>query len=158
MVLVLLSCPPGRISRQVSVGGAVDANGVDEVWTVASLVCQPPCVSEAEIDAYLSALPEPQRSTLEEMRRRIREVVPDAEQGMSYGVPAFKVAGRTVCGFAAFKHHLSYLPHSGSVLAALEEELGGRAHTKSSLHFSPGEPLPRTLVRRLIEAKLRATG
>ncbi|MDP9027669.1 MAG: DUF1801 domain-containing protein [Actinomycetota bacterium] len=115
-------------------------------------------MSAAEIDAYLSALPELQRSTLEEMRRRVLEVVPDAEQGMSYGIPAFKVAGRTVCGLAAFKNHLSYLPHSGSVLATFEEELGEREHTKSSLHFLPGEPLPQTLIRRLIEAKLRATG
>ncbi|GAA2751760.1 iron chaperone [Amnibacterium kyonggiense] len=115
-------------------------------------------MSAAEIDAYLSSLAEPQRSTLEEMRRRILEVVPDAEQGMSYGVPAFKVDGRTVAGIAAFTNHLSYLPHSGSVLSALEEELGEREHTKSALHFPPGEPLPRSLVRRLIEAKLRSGG
>jgi uncharacterized protein YdhG (YjbR/CyaY superfamily) len=112
-------------------------------------------VSAAEIDAYLSALPEPQRSTLEEMRRRVLEVVPDAEQGMPYGMPAFRVAGRTVAGFAAFTNHLSSLPHSGSVLATLGDELGDREHTKSSLHFPPGEPLPQSLVRRLIEARLR---
>ncbi|MBW4042959.1 MAG: DUF1801 domain-containing protein [Acidobacteria bacterium] len=112
-------------------------------------------MSAAEIDAYLSALPEPQRSTLEEMRRRVLEVAPDAEQGMSYGLPAFTLGGRTIAGFAAFKHHLSYLPHSGSVLATLVQELGDREHTKGSLHFLPGEPLPQTLVRQLIEAKLR---
>lgn len=122
---------------------------------MASIVCQPPSVSAAEIDAYLAALPEPQRSTLEEMRRRVLEVLPDAEQGISYGMPAFASRGRTIAGFAAFKHHLSYLPHSGSVLASLGESLGDREHTRGSLHFPPGEPLPRTLVRQLIEAKLR---
>lgn len=106
----------------------------------------------------MAALPEPQRSTLAEMRRRILEVVPDAEQGMSYGVPAFRVGGRVVAGLAAFTQHLSYLPHSGSVLAELADELGERQRTKSALHFAPGEPLPRPLVRRLIETKLRAMG
>ncbi|GAA2754121.1 iron chaperone [Amnibacterium kyonggiense] len=115
-------------------------------------------MSAAEIDAYLSSLPELQRSTLEEVRRRILEIVPDAEQGMSYGVPAFRVGGRTIAGFAAFTNHLSYLPHSGSVLKTLEGELGDRKRTKSALHFPPGEPLPPTLIRHLIEAKLRATG
>ena len=115
-------------------------------------------MSAAEIDAYLAALPEPQRSTLEEMRRRVLEVVPDAEQGMSYGLPAFTSRGITIAGLAAFKNHLSYLPHSGSVLSALGDELGDREHTKGSLHFPLGEPLPQSLVRHLIEAKLRIAG
>ncbi len=132
--------------------------GLLEVWTVGSLVCQPSWVSAAEIDAYLSALPELQRSTLEEMRRRVLEVVPDAEQGMSYGIPAFKVAGRTVCGLAAFKNHLSYLPFSGSVLGPLADELGGYAMTKGSLHFPVDRPLPKALVKRLIAVRLAEAG
>ena len=54
---------------------------------------------------------------------RSSRVVPDAEQCISYGAPAFKVQGKTIAGFAAFKNHLSYLPHSGSVLSALGDEL-----------------------------------
>ena len=73
-------------------------------------------MSEQEIDQYLAALDEPKRSTLEALRRSILEVVPDAEQCISYGMPAFRLQGKVVAGFAAFKH-LSYLPHSGSVLA-----------------------------------------
>jgi uncharacterized protein YdhG (YjbR/CyaY superfamily) len=75
-------------------------------------------VSTREIDDYLDALEEPKRSTLAQLRDTIMSVVPDADQGISYGMPAFKLRGKTVAGFAAFKNHLSYLPHSGSVIPA----------------------------------------
>lgn len=111
-----------------------------------------------DVDRYLADLEEPKRATLEEMRRRILEVIPDAEQGISYSVPAFKVEGRVVAGLAAFKSHLSYLPHSGSVLAAVSDKTGGYTQTKSALHFPVDAPLPRELIRELIEVKLRQAG
>ncbi len=80
-------------------------------------------MAPAEIDRYLAPLDEPKRSTLEAVRRSIMEVVPGAEQCISYGAPAFKVQGKTVAGFAAFKNHLGYLPHSGSVLAELPDDI-----------------------------------
>jgi uncharacterized protein YdhG (YjbR/CyaY superfamily) len=111
-------------------------------------------VDASDVDGYFAALPEPKRATLEEMRRRILEIVPDADQRLSYAVPAFVVDGVTVAGLAAFTHHLSFLPHSGSVLAHLEDRLEGYQRTKSALHFPVDQPLPRELVRALIEAKL----
>src|SRR3954454_665930 len=99
-------------------------------------------MSAADVDHYLASIEEPKRSTLEALRRSILAVVPAAEQGLSYGLPAFKIEGRTVAGFGAFTNHLSYLPHSGSVLGELADELGGYARTKSSLHFAVDEPLP----------------
>ena len=96
---------------------------------------------------------EPKRSTLEALRRTILEIVPDAEQVISYKVPAFRVDGRIVAGFAAFKDHLSYLPFSGSVLPELAGELEGYTMTKSALHFPVDRPLPKTLVRKLIAAR-----
>jgi len=107
-----------------------------------------------EIDAYLSAVDEPKRSTLGALRRSIRAAVPEAEEGISYGMPAFRVDGKVVAGFAAFKNHLAYLPHSGSVLAALADELTGYECTSGSLHFAIDEPLPDDLVGRLVDAKL----
>ena len=112
-------------------------------------------MSTEEVDGYLAELDEPKRTTLEEMRRRILEVIPSAEQGLSYGVPAFKVDGRVVAGLAAFKSHLSYLPHSGSVLPVVSDKTSGYSQTKSALHFPLDEPLPRELIRELIEVKLR---
>jgi uncharacterized protein YdhG (YjbR/CyaY superfamily) len=107
-----------------------------------------------DVDAYIAALDEPKRSTLEALRRSILEVVPEAEQGLSYRVPAFRVGGKTIAGFAAFKNHLSYLPFSGSVLSRLAADLSRYTQTKSALHFAVDEPLPQALVAKLIAARL----
>ena len=110
-------------------------------------------MSAEDVDEYLRGIEEPKRSTLEALRRTILEIVPDAEQVISYKVPAFRVEGRIVAGFAAFKDHLSYLPFSGSVLPELAGELEGYTMTKSALHFPVDRPLPKTLVRKLIAAR-----
>jgi uncharacterized protein YdhG (YjbR/CyaY superfamily) len=100
-------------------------------------------VSAEEIDDYLRGVEEPKRRTLEALRGMILEVVPDAEQGISYGMPAFRLHGTTIAGFAAFKDHLSYLPHSGSVLGQLAGDLSGYTMTKGSLTFRSTGPCPR---------------
>jgi uncharacterized protein YdhG (YjbR/CyaY superfamily) len=111
-------------------------------------------VSAEEIDAYLADVEEPKRTTLQGLRRTILEIVPDAEQVISYRVPAFRVQGKIVAGFAAFKNHLSYLPFSGSVLPQFADELEGYTMTKSSLHFPVDEPLSKALVQKMIVARL----
>jgi uncharacterized protein YdhG (YjbR/CyaY superfamily) len=112
----------------------------------------------AEVDAYIAQLEEPKRGTFEEVRRRILAVVPEAEQVISYGCPAFQVGGRRVAGLAAFKNHLSYLPHSGTTLGSLGDELAGYEGTKSALHFPVDEALPADLVRRLVLARMQEAG
>ncbi len=111
-----------------------------------------------EIDRYVEALDEPKRSTLQALRKSILEVVPDAEQGLSYGMPAFKVQGKTVAGFAAFKGHLSYLPHSGLVLAELGDAVAGYETSKGSLKFAIDTPLSKRLVRLLVRTRMRELG
>ena len=111
-------------------------------------------MSAKAVDEYLRALEEPKRSTLQTLRRTILEIVPEAEQVISYRVPAFRVGGKTVAGFAAFKDHLSYLPFSGSVLRQLADELEGYEMTKGSLHFPVDRPLPKILVKKLIAVRL----
>ncbi|MDP9223358.1 MAG: DUF1801 domain-containing protein [Actinomycetota bacterium] len=111
-------------------------------------------MSAEEVDQYLRGLEEPKRSTLQTLRETILEIVPDAEQVISYRVPAFRVGGKTVAGFAAFKDHLSYLPFSGSVIGPLADELDGYTMTKSALHFPVDRPLPTALVKKLIRARL----
>ena len=112
-------------------------------------------VSADEIDEYLSALDEPKHGTLAELRRMILEIIPEAEEGISYGAPAFKVRGKTVAGFAAFRNHLSYLPHSGSVFLELRDELGSYSNSSGALRFRVDEALPRKLVEELIAVRLR---
>lgn len=116
-------------------------------------------MSAEEVDAYLAALDEPKRSTLEAVRRTILDVVPEAEQGLSYGVPVFRLDGRNIAGFSAARHHLSYLPHSGTVLAALgEADLEGLAASKGALRMPIDTPLPPALVARLIAARRAEAG
>jgi uncharacterized protein YdhG (YjbR/CyaY superfamily) len=112
-------------------------------------------VSRDQIDDYLAKVEEPKRSTLDQLRRTILGVVPEAEECISYQVPAFRVGGQVIAGFAAFKNHLSYLPFSGSVLNKLTEELDGYDKTLSSLHFQVDRPLPAALVKKLIKVRLR---
>ena len=113
-------------------------------------------MSAKQVDQYLRGLEEPKLSTLESLRRTVLEIVPEAEEVISYRVPAFRVGGKTIAGFAAFKNHLSYLPFSGSVLPQLAGDLEGYTMTKSALHFPVDRPLPKTLVKKLITARLEA--
>ena len=115
-------------------------------------------MSAEQVDSYLRDLKEPKRTTLQELRRTILEIVPGAEEVISYRVPAFRLQGEVIAGFAAFKKHLSYLPFSGSVLGQLADELEGYARTKSSLHFPVDRPLPRALVKKLIAVRLKDAG
>ena len=106
------------------------------------------------IDEYLATLDEPKRATLTSLRDTILAIVPDAEQCISYGMPAFKLRGKTIAGFAAFKSHLSYLPHSGSVIPQLAKDTAAYTSTKGSLHFPVDEPLPEALVRKLLKVRM----
>lgn len=112
-------------------------------------------MSAAEIDEYLDRLEEPKRSTLSQLRRDILAAIPDAEQCMSYALPGFKVAGKTIAGLAAFKNHLSYLPPSGSVFPELAEELAGYEKSSGALRFPVDQPLPAELVEKLIAVRVR---
>jgi uncharacterized protein YdhG (YjbR/CyaY superfamily) len=112
-------------------------------------------MSKREIDAYIDAQDEPKRTTLRKLRTTIEEIVPDAEQVISYGMPAFRLDGKVVAGFAAFRNHLAYLPHSGSVLPELGDELAAYTQTMGSLHFPVDKPLPKKLVAKLIAVRRR---
>ncbi len=95
-------------------------------------------MSAQQIDEYPRCfLEEPKRSTLARLRQTILGILPEAEQGISYGMPAFKVQGKTVAGFAAFKNHLSYLPHSGSVFPQLHNQLEDYANLEPAPCASP---------------------
>ena len=114
-------------------------------------------MAAADVDEYLLGIEEPKRATLETLRSTILEIVPEADQLISYGMPAFRVEGKTVAGFAAFRKHLSYLPFSGTVLSQLADELEGYTMTKSALHFGVDEPLPKALVEKLIAVRRAET-
>jgi uncharacterized protein YdhG (YjbR/CyaY superfamily) len=111
-------------------------------------------VSSDEIDRYLADLDEPKRSTLQRLRETILEVLPAAEEGISYQVPSFRVDGKVIAGFAAFKNHLSYLPHSGSVFPVLRDEVASYKTSTGALQFPVDSPLPKPLVEQLIKVRM----
>jgi uncharacterized protein YdhG (YjbR/CyaY superfamily) len=116
-------------------------------------------VSTADVDAYLETVEDPAfRAALEALRTEILQVVPDAEEVISYGMPAFKVGTKVVAGFAAFTRHLSYFPHSGTVIAGVGAEAEPWATTKGTLQFTPDHPLPASLVARLVAVRLAELG
>jgi uncharacterized protein YdhG (YjbR/CyaY superfamily) len=108
----------------------------------------------ASIDAYLAGVGPDRRVALQKLRRMIRTVVPEAEECISYSIPAFRLEGRVVGGFAATKKGCSYFPFSGRTLGTLAAQLGSYDRTKSALHFDPAKGLPATLVRRLLRTRI----
>ena len=112
-------------------------------------------VSKQDVDDYLAAVPEPQRTTLEAVRATLVALLPEAEQGIAYGVPCFKEGGKGVAGFASYTNHCTYLPMSGSITSELADELRGYVTAKGSVQFPADEPLPADLVARLVEARRR---
>jgi uncharacterized protein YdhG (YjbR/CyaY superfamily) len=106
------------------------------------------------VDEYLDSAPEPQRTTLRALRATLRQILPHATEGISYGVPAFFVDGTPVAGYAYLKDHCSYYPHSGSVLPVLSNELSRYRWSKGALRFPKDESLPASLVQRLVEVRL----
>lgn len=106
------------------------------------------------IDAYLDALGAERRAPLDALRATLRAIVPGATECISYGMPAFRVERGVVAGFLATSKGYSFFPFSGTTLATVASALGDRSRTKSALHFTAEAPLPKSLVRKLVAARL----
>jgi uncharacterized protein YdhG (YjbR/CyaY superfamily) len=110
--------------------------------------------SDPRVDAYLAGLPAAQRELLEHVRALIARVVPDAEETISYGMPAFERGGRFFLSYAGWKRHCSIYPLTDEFLATHRDELEGYGRTKGSLHFTPERPLPDHLLEALVRAEV----
>jgi uncharacterized protein YdhG (YjbR/CyaY superfamily) len=111
-------------------------------------------MSAREIDDYLEAVPEPQRSTLRQVRAVVEELLPDdIEPGIAYGLAAYKLGGVGVAGFGAYKDHCTYAPMSGSITAELADVLAGFDTTKGAVRFPADTPLPREIIAALLTAR-----
>lgn len=105
------------------------------------------------LDQRFAPLPQAQRAALERLRDIVKSVAPDAEECISYGLPAFKL-GKKLVAFGAWKDHCSFYPMSARVLAAFAEELSGYSISKGTIRFRPDQPLPESLVRQIVKARL----
>lgn len=108
----------------------------------------------ALVDAYLAKVPEPARTTLEKLRATIRSVVPaETTEGISYGMPAFRYKGGLVA-YAAFKQHCSFFPMQASLIDDMKEELKNYRTSKGTLQFPLDKPLPASLVKKMVKARI----
>ena len=106
------------------------------------------------IDAWLADLPEPHATSLARLRRTLRSVLPHADEGWSYGLPAVLLQGTAVAGYGSADGHCVYAPMSGAVLEQLGDALRDLDTSKGTLRFPPGTVLPTGLVRRLVAARV----
>jgi uncharacterized protein YdhG (YjbR/CyaY superfamily) len=104
-------------------------------------------------DEYLAALPEDKRAALEALRRTIREAAPEAEECVSYSLPAFRQGGPLVAYGATARHCALYLM-SGQTVEAHRDDLAGYDTSKGTIRFAPERPLPDALVRKLVRARI----
>ncbi len=112
-------------------------------------------MSKAEVDQYLRGLPQSAVFSLQALRRQVLEIVPNGEECISYAMPCVKLNGKAVAGFAAFKIHIGYFPHSGNIVPQLSGELANRKQTTGGFQFELGEVLPDDLVGKLVSLRLK---
>ncbi|TAL68638.1 MAG: DUF1801 domain-containing protein [Bacteroidetes bacterium] len=104
------------------------------------------------IDEYLAAVPEPARTNLEKLRKIIKDIAPQAEEVISYGMPAFDYYGILVY-FAAFKDHCSFFP--GGIVDSFKDELKAYKTSKGTIQFPLDKPLPASLVKKIVKVRMK---
>lgn len=121
---------------------------------VSSLRARADARGPADVDAYLAALPAAERAALQKLRRAIGAAAPRAEEGFSYGLPAFRLGGRPLVCYGAAKTHCSFFPMSPAVIEAHAADLKGWETSKGTIRFAPDRPLPIPLVRKIVRARI----
>jgi len=116
-----------------------------------------PNAGSAEVDAVLADQPADVKAALERLRAMIAAAAPEAVEGVSYGVPAFRYRGRPLVSFGAGKNHCSFYVQSPSVMERHRDVLAGYDTTKGTIHFQPNSPLPEELVTTLVRARMAET-
>lgn len=106
------------------------------------------------VDEYLGALDPARRAELERIRTLVRDLVPDAEETMSYGMPTLKYKNRALVYFTSSKKHMSFYPSSWAI-EALRDQLENYTTTEHAIQFTLDKPLPSDLVRELVRAHVR---
>lgn len=107
-----------------------------------------------DVDDYLSRLPKECRSPLERLRKIIRSIIPEATEVISYQVPTFKHNGRMLVSYAGFQKHCSFFPGAGPI-EAHQKELRPFSTSKGTIRFTPEQPLPAVLVKKLVKTRIR---
>jgi uncharacterized protein YdhG (YjbR/CyaY superfamily) len=112
----------------------------------------------ATIDDYLAGVNADQRAALEKLRRMIQTAAPKAEEGISYGLAAFRWKGRPLVAFGAATNHCAFYPMSAAIVGNFQDQLKGFETSKGTIRFSADKPLPAALVRKLVKARIAELG
>jgi uncharacterized protein YdhG (YjbR/CyaY superfamily) len=105
-------------------------------------------------DEYLAGLSAPEQAELERIRDVVRNAVPEAVEGTSYGLPAFKYKNRPLLGVRASKNHLSVFPFSPEAVDAARDSLAGFDLSKGTVRFTPDKPIPESALEQLVRHRL----
>ena len=106
------------------------------------------------IDEYLAGVNAEHRDVLGKLRQTIHVVAPKAEECISYGIPAFRLNGRSLVYFGGWANHCALYPGSSATLKKFRNELRDFQASKGTIRFSAGKPLPAALVRKLVKARI----
>jgi uncharacterized protein YdhG (YjbR/CyaY superfamily) len=105
------------------------------------------------VNEYLAAFPAGTKAMLKEMRKTIKEAAPEAEEVISYNMPAFKLHGMLVY-YAGYKAHIGFYPVS-SAITAFKKELSGYEQSKGTIRFPLDEPLPLSLISKIVQFRVK---
>jgi uncharacterized protein YdhG (YjbR/CyaY superfamily) len=107
------------------------------------------------VDDYLDGLQDAERAPFAHIRAIVHRLVPDVEEGVAYGMPAFKHRQRPLLGFRAAKRHLSVFPFSPAAVDAVRDAAADFDISKGTIRFTAERPLPDAVVERLIDERMR---
>ena len=105
------------------------------------------------VEEYLARVSDDKRVALQKLRKTIKAAAPRAEECISYQLPAYRLNGMLVA-FGATANHCAFYPMSASTVAAHREELKDYDTSKGTIRFQPDNPLPASLVRKLVKARI----
>jgi len=106
-----------------------------------------------DVDDYLSRLPKASRNALENLRRTIKSIVPEAVEVISYQIPTFKYKGRMLVSYAAFSEHCSFFPGAHPI-EVHQDKLSSYETSKGTVRFLVSKPLLAALVKKLVKTRI----